>query len=242
MNKKTIAISIVLTIVPILFVAITSTDNVWNTPKFDVKVIRNDSNEIPVDQIIKTIYQDNYPEYTAKWLRSLDTDSVSLLRERFSQNDMWILWNIHDNNSSGLSEKIIIRNNGMAQAENVIIQILGTTNFKLIDYTCPEIMSQDQITKEHGKKYLIVESRMSVQLNCEIIINSVGNTGIEQVIVTAKDTHPAIWPDDEYDYYRNLIIIFNIIAYIVIGIIAYVIIYNSIKLYQEKFKNRKAKE
>ncbi|MCH7969011.1 MAG: hypothetical protein IH841_07200 [Thaumarchaeota archaeon] len=237
MNKKIIIVSIISIVIPLLFVAMTSTNNVWNTPKFDVEVIKNDDGTMPVDKIVKTIYQDNYPKLTAEWFRNLDRDFVSSLRDRFSQDDMWILWNVYDNNSTnGLSEKITIRNEGLAQAEDVIIQILGTSNFKLIDYSCPEIMSPDQITKEHGKKYLIVKSRMSVQLDCEIIINSVGDVGIKQVIITAKDTHPAVWPDDEFDYYRNVIFIFNIIAYIVIGIAAYLIIYNGIKLYQEKFK------
>ena len=240
MNKKTIIITIVSIVGPLIFAAITSTDNVWNTPKFYVEVIPNNDEIIPVDAIIRTIYQDHYPKYTAEWFRGLDRDSIGSLRDRFSSEDMWILWRVYDlNTTNGVSQKIIIKNEGNAQAQDVLIQILGINNFKLIDYTCPELMSSEQITKEHGKKYLIVKPRMSVQLDCEIIINSVGENGVERVIVTANDSHPFVWPDNEINDYRNTAIMVNIFGYVAIGIAGSFLAYLIINLYQEKLKNRK---
>jgi len=232
-DKKSLALSIIPIVVSI-FVIITSTDNVWNSPKFDIElsnISQNEEGMLPVDEIVRTIYDEKfYKKLTADWIRDRDVESLRFLEEQFTPDDAWILNRIyHNNETNGLSQQIIIKNDGYAQANDIIIQILGTDNFKIIDYTCPEIMSPDQISKEHGQKYLIIQSRMSVQLTCEIIINSVGNNGVKQVIITAHESHPAVWPDDKINNIRNTLIYLNIVLYASIIFLVYVVSYNVVQ-------------
>lgn len=226
-----------------LFAIWASTDNVWNSPNFDIKVNtiqKNEEGKKPVDEIVRVIYDErNLSSLTAEWIRDREPESLRELKERFSPEDAWVLDRIYYNPEiDGLSQKIIIKNDGNSQAHDVIIQILGDDNFKIIDYSCPEIMSDEQIIKEFGKKYIVSKSRMSVKLECEITINSVGTDGVKQVIVTAEESHPRIWPDDLINNLRTQSIILNIILYLVIGILAIIVSYNVTKIYEKKMKQK----
>lgn len=228
-----------------LFAIWASTDNVWNSPNFDIKVEnleKNEKDKKPVDEIIRVIYDDrNYMSLNATWLRIQDNDFLRDLKEwnRFSSEDLWVLDRIYYNpETDGRSQIITITNNGYSQAHDVLVQISGNDNFKIIEYVCPEIMSDDQITKEFGKYYLVSISRMSVKLDCEITINGVGDNGIKEVIVTAEESHPRIWPDDLINDLRTFSIIANIILYLVIGILAIIIAYNVAKMFEKRMRQK----
>ena len=228
-----------------LFAIWASTDNVWNYPNFDIKVVtleKNEKDKKPVDEIVRVIYDDrNFLPLNATWLRMHDDQYIRELKERrgFSSEDAWVIDRIYYNpEKDGLSQKIILTNNGYKQAHDVIVQISGHDNFKIIEYVCPEIMSDDQIVKEFGKYYLVSISRMSVKLNCEITINSVGNDGIKEVIVTAEESHPRIWPKNLIDDMRNLTIILNILLYLSIGTLAILATYNIGKIYEKRMKQK----
>lgn len=223
--KKTEIASIVVPTAVAIFAILVNTDTVWNSPQFDVQV-SNIPNTIPVDDIVKTIYGDPYPSITADWLRGMDQNQLMLIKERSTPDDAWILDRVYSTTTKGLSQKITIKNTGNAQAHDIIIQILGTNNFKIINNECPEIISPEQITKEHGKKYLITESRMSIQLECAITINSVGDQGIERVIVTASDSNPAAWPDNIISDLRNQTFFLNSLLYAAIVLLVFIISYN----------------
>ena len=246
MDKKSLAQSLIPTAVAI-FAVVVGTDNVWNSPDFDIKVSdisKNEDGVRPVDELVRVIYGDiGNTNLTAEWLRNRDVESLCLIEDRFSSEDAWILDRIYYNpDVNGLSHKIIIKNYGNIQAHDVIIQILGRDNFKIIDYTCPEIMSNEQITKEFGKKYIIAKSRMSVKLECEIIINSVGNERLDRVIGTANDYHPRVWPDDDINKLRNAAIYSQILVYASIGVLAYLVSYNVVSYMREKSKAKKQLE
>lgn len=231
----------IITIGLALFTISTNTNNVWNTPNFDIKVENLEKNEIgkkPVDEIVRVIYDErNYMKLTAEWIRDKDTEFIRELkeRERFSSEDLWVLDRIFYNpESDGLSQKITIKNDGYFQAHDVIIQITGKDNLKIIEYTCPEIMSDDQIIKKFGKNYIISMPRMSVKLNCEIIINGVESKGLKEVIVTAEQSNPRIWPNDSINDIRTYSIILNIALFLAIGAIAIIVIYNIAKMYEKR--------
>lgn len=241
--KKSFILSFA-TIAIALFTIWANTDNIWNSPNFEIKVTDNskkDGEMKPVDVLVRVIYDDRgNKNLTADWLRDRDSDTLSFLKEQFSSEDAWILDRIyHNSDIDGKSQKIIIKNIGLTQAHDVIIQITGNDNFKIIDYICPEIMSNEQIIKNLGKKYVISKSRLSINLECEIIINSVGNSGINKVIVTANDSHPRVWPDHTIEDTRTQLIIVNIILYIVIGVLAIIIAYNVLQLWERNIKNKK---
>lgn len=236
-------ISLLFKIIPItitIFIIITSTSNIWNAPDLDVQVNPNSEDAIPVDVIVRNIYNEtNYLDLTADDIRESDIDSHRSSQNIFSKNDAWVIDRIyHLNTTDGLSQKITISNIGNNQAHDIIIQILGLNTFKIVDYTCPEIMSPEQITKEHGKKYLITQSRLSVQLPCIITINSVGEEGVEEVIVTANDAQPAVWPKDLVNYYNDLALLFTIIGYVAIIITIYLASYVVLTLYRKKSNNQ----
>ncbi len=240
--------SLVLGIITIgltIFAIWSSTDNIFNSPNFILNVEeleKNEEGKKPVDEIVQVIYDKrNSQQFDAQWLRDKDREYVIDLKERFSPEDAWVLDRVYYNTEMyGLSEKITLTNNGNRQAHDVIIQIEGHDNFKLVDYACPEIMSEEQIIKDLGKNYIVSISRMSIKLDCEIIINSVGDDGIKQVIVTANESLPKMWPDDLIKEYRDRVKFFNIFLYLVIGILAmgaYVLFQNELK----KNRNRENK-
>lgn len=231
--------SLILSIIPItltIFVVLTSTGNVWNAPDLDVQVNPNSEDAIPVDVIVRSIYNEtNYLDLTADDIRGSDIDSHRSSLNIFSKNDAWVIDRIyHLNTTDGLSQKIIISNLGYEQAHDIIIQILGLDTFKIVDYSCPEIMSPEQITKEHGKKYVIVKQRLSVQLPCEFIINSVGERGVDEVIVTATNAYPAVYPQDLVDHYRFWATMFTIIGYVALVSVIYLASYILLSLYRKK--------
>ena len=231
-----------------LFAIWASTDNAWNSPNFDIQIVdleKNKKDMKPVDEIIRVIYDDrNYLPLNATWLRMHDDEYLRDLKERdrFSSEDLWVLDRIYYNSETdGRSQKIILTNNGYSQSHDVLVQISGNDNFKIIEYVCPEIMSDDQITKEFGKYYLVSISRMSVGLLCEITINGVGNNGIKKVIVTGDESPPRVWPDDTInDQVRNLKIL-NIILYTVVGILAVIVVNYVVQIYQKNIRNSKNK-
>ncbi len=229
-----------------LFAVWASTDNVWNSPNFDIRMEnleKNEKDKKPVDEIVRVIYDDvNFMPLNATWLRMHDDEYLRDLKERdrFSSEDLWILDRIYYNpEKDGRSQKIILTNNGFSQAHDVLVQISGNDNFKMIEYICPEIMSDDQITKEFGKYYLVSISRMSVQLPCEIIINSVGYNGIKEVIVTGDESHPRVWPNDIINDQKTNLMRLNIVLYMVIGSLAIVVINYTVQIYQKRIKNSK---
>ena len=250
--KSLVDKSLILGIITIgltLFTIWVSTDNVWNSPNFDIKVEnleKNEKDKKPVDEIVRAIYDEvNYMPLNATWLRVHDDEYLRGIKERdrFSSEDLWVLDRIYYNpEKDGRSQKIIITNNGYNQAHDVLVQISGNDNFKIIEYTCPEITSDDQIVKEFGKNYIVSMSRMSVKLNCEITINGVGNDGIKEIIVTAEESHPRIWPNDLIIDLRNQSIILNIILYLMIGTLAIIVVYNIVKIFEKRInqKNRTA--
>ncbi|MBS3922357.1 MAG: hypothetical protein KGZ37_04320 [Nitrosarchaeum sp.] len=233
----------ILKVIPItisIFVIIVSTGNIWNAPDLDVQVIMNSDKAIPVDVIVRSIHNEtNYLDLTADFIRDRDIDSLRSLKNIYSKDDAWVIERIYFlNTTNGVSQKIIVSNIGNEQAHDIIIQILGTNTFKIVDYTCPEIMSPIQITKEDGNKYLITESRLSTKLPCTFTINSVGENGVEKVIVTANDAHPAVWPEDSITYYNNLSVIFTVIGYVAIVLTIYLISDVFLGFYRKKMNNQ----
>lgn len=225
-----------------LFTIWVSTDNVWNSPNFDITVeniSKNIEGQKPVDEITRVIDDDRgNSNLTAEWIRDRDIDSFRFLKERYSPEDAWVLDRIYHNpDADGKSHKIIIKNTGLSQAHDVIIQIIGDANFKIIDYTCPEIISNDQIKKDLGQKYLVSISRMSIELPCEIIINTVETGyGLKQIIVTGDESNPRVWPDNIINEQRTKLMRLNIIFYMVIGILAVIVVNYTVKIYQKRIK------
>jgi len=235
-------IALILSTIPIvltIFVIITSTGNIWNAPDLDVQVKPNSEDTVPVDTIVRNIHNEtNYLDLTANFIRDRDIDSLRSLQNIYSKNDAWVIDRIyHLNTTDGLSQKIIISNLGHKQAHDIIIQISGLDIFKIVDYSCLEIMSPEQIAKEHGRKYVIVTQRLSVQLPCEITINSVGERGVDEVIVTATDADPAVYPKDLVNHYSFWATVFTIIGYVALVLVVYLISYVLLSLYRMKVKS-----
>lgn len=231
------SISIVLALITIAV----GTDNVWNSPNFDIKindVSKKVKGQTPVDELVRAIYDErNLDRLDSGWIYNQTDNSLQLLKQNFSAEDAWILDRIYYNrNVDGLSQKVIIVNNGNRQAHDVIIQISGTNNFRITEYNCPEIMSDKQIVKEFGKKYIISASRMSTKLECSITINSVGNEGIDRIIVTADESNSRVWPDDSINALRTYSTIGLILIYVSIGLIAIVSLYNIVRIYEKRKK------
>ena len=229
-----------------LFAIWASTDNVWNSPNFDIQIDnlqKNEKDKKPVDEIVRVIYDErNYLPMNATWLRMQDNDYLRDLKkwDRYSSEDLWVLDRIYYNpETDGRSQKIILTNNGYRQAHDVLVQISGNDNFKIIEYVCPEIMSDDQITKEFGKYYLVSISRMSVGLPCEITVNGVGNNGIKEVIVTGDESHPRVWPNDVINDQRRNLMILNIVLYMVVGGLAIILTNYGVQIYQKRIQNSK---
>lgn len=243
-DKHTLIVSII-TVGIALFTIWASTDNVWNSPNFDITVNNISKNIVgqkPVDEIVRVIYDDRGNQnLTAEWVRDRDIDSFRFQKDQFNSEDAWVLDRIyHNKDANGKSHKITLKNTGFSQAHDVIVQIIGDANFKIIDYTCPEIISDDQIKKDLGEKYLVSISRMSIDLPCEIIINTVeSDGGLEKIIVTGDESSPRVWPDDVVNDQRRNLMIFFIVAYTVIGILTIILIYSVIQIYQKRIKNSK---
>ena len=209
----------------------------WNAPDLDIKVTGNEVKTTPVDDLVRVIFNDpNYLPLTADFVRDRDFDSFLSLQAELPENDAWIIDRVYfQNTTDGLSQKIILSNLGNEQAKDVIIQIEGQDNFKIIDYDCPEILSSEQISKESGKKYIITKPILSENLPCEIIINSVGESGIKEIIATAKDTVPAQWPEDLVNYYSNLAFFLSILGYV---LTSFIVISIGVFVYRTFFRKK----
>ena len=134
-------------------------------------------------------------------------------------------------------EKIKLKNTGFVQAKNAILVLDSYGEGQLTQIECPEGIILD---KEVNNIQKIEFPRFSTNLSCQFDFETLPNSRIKSITVTADDTPGYYWKADELFYQQ----IFSLTAFAVflivflIGSLAYVV-YEAYKLVRELFLQKR---
>jgi len=164
------------------------------TPDFEIMVddVQTNENEA-LDQTLAFIFSDRLT--TTEFVRGLDKSGYESNKQLLDEDEQFVFSRIYYSDEVGISQSILIINDGWIQAKDVTIRIQGDDTFHIIDRDCPEIEDENQILKEDGKNYKIKLDRMSQEIFCGFVVNSVGSEGINRIIVTDDKSSAAIWTE-----------------------------------------------
>lgn len=95
----------------------------------------------------------------------------------------------------GTTQILKIKNNGMAQAQNVLVYIGATNEIYLEYYKCPEANNLPP-PSEKSNSFNIEFSRISTHVTCDLIFQT-NNENIKSIMITADNAPGFHWEKDE---------------------------------------------
>ena len=148
------------------------------------------------------------------------------------ESTMFIPIDINGTKISTNSYVISIENVGLIQAKDVRVYVSSTGGIQQLAFQCPELQ-QDQSSRFIQKTETISVERMSVNLVCNIQLDTSLSSELDKVIVTATDSPSASWnfEEEETDQIESLFTEISRIIFIVVSII--VVVISLVRLFKE---------